>query len=755
VIETIPVWGDTETGSECNLKVCGAYRYAEDPSTFIQLFSYAIEDQPVKLWSPYDDDPMPDDLLEYLVNPKYIWTFHNAQFDRLIIRHCLKLEVPIRRFRCSMAQSLSHALPGSLEKCGEVLGLTDDQAKVKDGKKLVHLFCKPKVQKDGSLKWATPQTHPAEWARYKEYCVRDTESMRTITKKLPKWNYPKGTELELWFLDQEINDRGMYVDLEMVNAAVREIEIEKKHLAKRTQELTEDQVKAASQRDSMIRYVFSAFGIELPNMQKATLEKMIVDENLPDNLRELLEIRLSTCTSSTAKYKRFQKATCADSRVKGTVQYAGASRTARDSGKIVQPQNFPRPILEEDEILPGIDAIKNGTQDLLNYDTMELCSSALRYAICAPEGKKLVVADLANIEGRFLAWLAGEEWKLEAFRKYDTFVVDESGNVVLDKKGKPLREGPDMYVAAFAKAFRVREDKVGDKERAVGKVMELAFGFQGGCGAFLAFAGKVDLNALPDTVLPYTTSDVRKEAEDFYDWLDGKDIKEAKEKAEKSDDPFCTWEDFYEPKKTFGMERNVFVAIDCLKRQWRREHPAITRFWKDSEQALKNAVEVANVAFPFGKCKAIRKGKWVLVVLPSGRVIPYPGMRIGKSKKKGEVDENGDIVEEDDSSQSGKLVFRGVNQFNKQWSDIMTGAGKITENCTQAGARDVFKHGELLAAKAGYDIVLKVHDELVTEVPDIPEYSVEELQNIMSVVPNWAEGLPLAAAGKESYRYHK
>jgi DNA polymerase len=424
-------------------------------------------------------------------------------------------------------------------------------------------------------------------------------------------------------------------------------------------------------------------------------------------------------------------------------------------GRIVQPQNFPRPTLEEADIIPGIDAVKNGVQDLLGYDTMELCSSALRYAICAPEGKKLVVADLANIEGRFLAWLAGEKWKLEAFKKYDTFILDENGNRVFDSKGKPKREGPDLYVAAFAKAFRMSIDAIGDKERSIGKVMELAFGFQGGVGAFLAFANKIDLNTLPDTVLPYANPEIISEAEKFYEWLDGMDRKEAENKAEKSDDSFCSWEDFYEPKKTFGMSKDVFVAIDCLKRQWRKEHPAICKFWKDAEQAMRYAVEVPNVPFPFGKCKAVRKGKWVLIVLPSGRVIPYPGMRIGKTKKKGDFDENGDIVEEDDSTQSGKLVFRGINQFSKQWGDIMTGAGKIAENCTQAGARDVFKHGEVLASKENYDIVLKVHDELVTEVPDAPTYSVKRLCELMSVVPDWAEGLPLAAEGKESYRYHK
>lgn len=752
--ETILLFGDTETGSECDLKGCGTYRYAEDPTTFLQLFSYAVGDGPVSLWDAYSGEPMPADLDEYLANPKYIWTFHNAQFDRLIIRHCLKREIPIRRFRCSMAQALSHALPGSLDKLGEVLNIQEDARKIKDGKRLVQLFCKPKKQKDGTLKWATPLTHPEEWARYREYAKTDTAAMRAMIKKLPKWNYPRGNELELWFLDQEINDRGMYIDMEFVRAAVREIESEKKHLNARTQDLTNEEVQAATQRDAMMKHVFSEYGITLPNMQKGTLERMLDDETLPEALRELLQVRLSTCTSSTAKYKRLIKATCFDDRLRGTILYAGASRTSRDSGKIFQPQNLPRPTLDDHEILPGIDAIKNGTQDLFDYDTMELCSSALRYAICAPPGKKLVVSDLANIEGRVLAWLAGETWKLDAFKKYDTFVVGADGNVVLDGKGKPLREGPDLYIAAFAKAFRVPQSSVDDKKRSIGKVMELAFGFGGGVGAFLAFAGKVDLNTLPEAVLPYAPESTIKDADKFYEWMRKMDVDSAKKAAKESGYP-DSWEHYYEDKRTFGMPKEVFMAIDCLKRQWRNEHPAIVQFWHDAEQALKNAVMVPDTDFHFGKCRTRRKGKWVYIALPSGRVIPYPGMKIGKAKKKNEIDENGDVVEEDDDSQAGKLVFRGINQFSKKWGDIQTGAGKLAENCTQSCARDVFKHGEQLAEKSDYDTVLKVHDELVTETPDTPEYNVETLQRIMSVVPSWAEGLPLAAAGQESYRYHK
>ena len=717
----ILVWGDSETGSTVDLKSCGAYRYAEDPSTFVQLFSYAVGDGEVKLWDAYSGEPMPDDLREYLINPRYIWRFHNVQFDRLIIRHCLKIEIPIRRFRCSMAQAFSHALPGSLEKCGEVLGIKEEYQKIKDGKRLVQLFCKPRKQKDGTLKWATPETHPEEWKRYKEYCIRDTEAMREITKKMPKWNYPRGTELELWFLDQEINDRGIYIDLEMANRAVETINEEKKILNARTKSLTGGEVEAASQRDALLKHMIESYDIEIPDMRKATLEKLLTLDDLPTTLRELIEVRLSTSTSSTAKYSRIIKATCSDNRVHGTIQYAGAGRTSRDSGRLIQVQNFPRPTMKEYEIFPGIDALKNGTLDIFDYDVMQFCSSALRYAITAPPGHRLFVSDLANIEGRVLAWLAGEEWKLQAFRDYDAGI------------------GPDMYIAAFAEAFGMKASEISKDslERQIGKVMELAFGYKGRVGAFLAFAGKIDLNTLVDTVLPTIGETMLKKSDSFYEWMNGMDIEEADAKIKKhfeETQEILFLEDVFVPEKTFGLSKEVFMAVDCLARKWRDKHSKIVQFWSDSESAMRNAVEVEGVQFHFGKCYAIREKNWIRIVLPNGRSIPYPGMKIGKD---------------------GILTFKGQDQFTKKWKSIKTAGGKITENATQALARDIFKFGELEAAKQDYKIVFKVHDELVVEEPEGSGRTVKDLEAVMSIVPPWAKGLPLAAEGKESYRYHK
>lgn len=711
--EILNAWGDLETGSLIDLKSCGGYRYAEDSSTFVQLFSYALGDESVKLWDPYSGEKMPDDLHEYLHNPKYIWTFHNAQFDRLILRHCLKLDIPIRRFRCSMAQALSHALPGSLEKCGEVLNIREDARKIKDGKRLMMMFCKPQKKRDGTLEWRTPETHPEEWARYREYAINDTAAMREITKKLPKWNYPRQDELELWFLDQETNDAGINIDVDMVRSALTTISDEQKKLSAKTCEMTDGEVQAASQRDAMIRYVASQYGIELSDLRKATVEKLIEDTETPPDLAELLRVRLSTCTTSTAKYKRLNNCTSLDGRMRGIIQYFGASRTGRDASKMAQFQNLPRPTVRHEEIMSGIDAVKNGTTDLLGYDVMPLLSSALRYVIHAPKGKKLAVADLAGIENRVLAYLAGEHWKLKAFRDFDNGI------------------GDDMYKSAYAKAFRINISEVTKDQRAIGKVLELSCGYSGSAGAIVAFATAygVDLNELTERVTPTIPEAILAESESFYDWLVKQDEKANKELAESD-------EEVKEARSsTYNLDRKVFVALDSLKRLWRNGHPATVKFWKDTEEAAKNAVEVANTKFTFGNgCYAIRKGKWVLLVLPSKHVLCYPAM---------ELDEK------------GKLRYRGVHQFTKKWTWIYTFSGKLVENLVQSFSRDIFKYGQLNAVKQGYKVVLPVHDELVTEVPDTPEYSVQELEKIMSTNPPWALDIPLAAEGFEDYRYHK
>lgn len=714
------VWADTETKSEADLRVVGAHRYAEHPSTAIQLFSYAFDLGPVKLWSPEDGEQMPDDLREAFQDSECVFFFHNSFFDRNIIENCLGIKLPLNRYRCVMAQALSHGLPGALDKLGEALGLAEDKRKHAAGKKLVQLFCKPKKQKDGSLKWATPQTHPEQWVQYKAYCVQDTATMRDVAKRIPRWNYPyQPTELDLWIADQTCNSRGMAIDLELVDAAMTAIEQEQTSLALRTRRMTEDAVKAASQRDALLKFISTQFGYDLADLQKANVEKIVEDEDYPVELRELLQVRLDTCTTSTSKYKKMKAVVSTDGRIRGTIQFAGASRTLRDGGRMIQPQNLAKESIPYRHILDGIEALKVGVADLLGFPIMPLTSSAIRYAIVASLGKKFCIADLSNIEGRVLAWLAGEEWKLDAFRAFD------AGN------------GPDIYKASYAKAYNIEPKDVDKAMRTVGKVMELALGFQGGASAFVSFAliYRLDLDKLAADALPTLPKDILLEAESFYDWLNGMDIKEAQAKALKADAGIENWKSFYEAKSTRFMPKHQYVVFDALKRLWRQGHPKTVNLWKDTEDAVRSAIAIPNQDFWFGNgLRARRSGVWVRLILPSGHNLCYPQMQVDKN---------------------GKLRFKGVDQFTKKWQWIYTHGGRLVENLTQAFARDIFKHGQLNAEAEGYEIVLPVHDELVAEVPDIPFYSVHRLEQIMASPPPWAPDIPLAAEGFEDYRYHK
>jgi DNA polymerase len=728
------VWADTETFSEQDIKG-GSARYARDPSTRIQLKSFAFDDDAVQLWSPEEGEKTPSDLRDAFRDPSCTFYYHNSYFDRQINENCLGIVLPLERYRCVMARALSHSLPASLENLGVALGLSPDQAKMREGKKLVQLFCKP--NKDGVV--ATFKTHPEEWERYKAYCVQDTAAMRAVCKMIPHWNY-KNFELKLWFLDQKVNDRGLQVDVELAKAATALVGVEKEYLDARTKELTRGAVGAATQRDAIKGFIADEYGVDMENMQKATVQALL-ESDVPGSLKELLKIRRDSTTTSSAKYKALLGAVCDDGRLRGTIQYAGASRTLRDGGRLFQPQNLPRPTGiyagNHELIDEGIQLLKDDIADIFVPNVMELMSSALRSVIVAAPGKKLVISDLSAIEGRVLAWLAGEEWVLDAYRKYDK---DRAAGL----------KGIDLYMMTYAKSFNVEPESVNKDQRPIGKVMDLFLGFAGGVGAFVTGAATyhIDLKAMAEQVLPTVPKRILTEAGDFYDWIVEraesacaericKTLKDGTMPSEGSmlifKQPTLWAEHYVDP--THGLERDVFIACDSLKRLWRESHPATTKFWFDLKDAVVKAVNDPVNVYRVGKHIEVTRSKdWLRIILPSGHNLCYPMMKV---------------------SGDGGLSFMGEHPLSKNWERLPTFHGRLVENVVQAVARDIFKFGEYNAEEAGYSIVLPVHDENVTEVPDTEEYSVAELSAIMSQNPTWAADIPLAAAGFETYRYRK
>lgn len=706
------LWGDTETFSECDLKAHGTHRYAEHESTRIIVWQWAVDDGDPVVEDLSDGAPPSQRSLALLADPDVTLIFHNSMFDRTLLRHCWGIDVPVERWRDTMIKAMAHGLPGSLDKIGQIVGLDADQAKDRRGRDLIQLFCKARP-KGHTLRRATRETHPKEWAEFLEYSRQDIVAMRAIDGRLPSWNYRAGhPELALWHLDQHINDRGVAVDVELAEAAIEAVAREQARLKAEVVEATDGLVQSASKRDQLLAFILAEYGVDLPDMKADTLRRRLEDPELPEGVKLLLSLRLEATKTSTAKYKALVKATSADGRLRNTLQFAGAQRTARWAGRIFQPQNMPRPDMKNHEIEEGVDALKAGCADLFFPSVMRLTANAVRGCIVAPRGKKLTIADLSNIEGRGLAFLAGERWKLKAFKTFDTFSLDEHGQRIPDGKGDYLRMGEDLYKVAYGRSFNIDpKDAVGQK-RQIGKVMELGLGYEGGVAAFLTFAAvyQMDLEELAAAVYATASQQALADAQGMWGWAQKK-------------------------KRTLGLPERVYVACEVLKKAWRDAHPNTVALWKAAGDSVRAAIANPGQTFPIGEhLKARRDGAWLRIRLPSGRYLCYINPSV-----------------DDD----GQITYFGVNQYTRQWGRIKTYGGKLVENATQAFARDVLAYNMPAIEAAGYEIVLSVHDELLTETPDAPEFNAEVLGQMMATAPDWAKGIPLAAAGFETYRYRK
>lgn len=313
---------------------------------------------------------------------------------------------------------------------------------------------------------------------------------------------------------------------------------------------------------------------------------------------------------------------------------------------------------------------------------MEAAANAIRGCIVAPEGKKLCVSDLSNIEGRALAWLAGEAWKVNAFRAFDG------------------GEGHDIYKLAYARSFKVDPGEVTKDQRQIGKVQELALGYQGAVGAFQTMA------AIYGVALP---------------------------------------------------EEEVLAIVKA----WRKAHPEIRSWWYDLEGTAKACIRQQGVTLACRSVKMRRDGAWLRVALPGGRALCYPQPKLVGGGRCHECEGRGHVFDEPCEACRGRgvlperITYAGVNPYTRQWTRIDTYGGKLAENITQAVARDVLAEAMPRVETAGYEIVLTVHDELITEAPDTDDYSDSALSALLATPPAWAPDLPLAAGGFSAYRYRK
>lgn len=678
------LWLDTETRSKVPIKL-GNAKYREDVT--VMILAWAVNDGPVSI-EDLTARPVSKAFLKELAEADEIWA-HNAEFDREMLEaQSWWSGAPFEKWRCTAALARMHGLPGGLDKLSVIFKLDASEAKAAAGKAHIQLFCIP--NKDGTYNdW---YSHEKEWDDFLSYAGQDVTAMRAVYKYTPHWNSTPRM-WAIWHLDQKMNKRGVAVDLELAAGAVDATTKAKRRLKDKVTDMTLGVVEAATQRNRLLAYL-SDYGVDLPDLTADTVARRLEDESLPEHVKELLRVRQQASKASTAKYQRALNQHVGG-RLRNLLVFCGASRTGRWAGRTLQPQNLPRPKHKQWEIDLAIKLFKIDGMDLYNPDSvLGLASSSLRGLIVAEVGRKLVVSDLANIEGRDMAWIAGEAWKLEAFRAYDE------------------KRGSDLYKLSYARAFGIDPNDINDDDwrRQIGKVMELALQYYGGVGAFCAMAETYSLN-------------LEELAEAAWKVL-AEDVKRQAQKA---------WPRAQKRRRTYGLEERIWVVCHSLVLLWRAAHPATVNFWASLDKAVKCAVRNPGKPFKAGRVCIDRQDNWLRVRLPSGRYLCYPGTRSGEFE----------------------TSFLGVNSYTKQWGRISTYSGKLAENIVQGNSADIIMDGLLAAEEAGYNPVLSVHDEAITEPKDDPKFTDIGLSKLLVGSSLWADGLPLAAKGFTSYRYRK
>lgn len=752
---------DHESFSAADLKKCGSYAYAEHPTTEIMLTTYAFDDGPVYCYDATDGGPMPRDLRRALRlfakgytgddGPRMVGANY-LMFDRLLLRECWGYDITPRNIIDTMVLAFRHALPGSLAAQCEVLGVSEDLAKDKAGKALIQRFCKP-TPKNYKVRRYDSTTHPQEWRQFVAYAKSDITSMREVFYRIPQWGN-SAFEDEVLAVDQIINDRGFYVDTALAEAAIAAV---KKHKAELQAEAAEKWGAGLTGAAFIPLLQELAPAFDIPNAQKSTLNDLLADEDLPDDARTLIEMRLGASSTASTKYNPLLLGLSRDGRRRGCIQYGGASRTLRFAGKGFQPQNLARGYYSDDpknkdgKVRPagmsdsawfatlnpltfGINMLLNGRAHWL-YDVSKLTASTVRGCIVPTPGNKLVVADYSNVEGRGLAWLAGEEGALATFRA-----------------------GTDIYKVLASTMFKVSYDDVTKDQRQIAKAAVLGLGYGGGVNAFLTFAKNLglDLHKLADDMDGSFPDHIWAAARKGFEYAR---IQEKNKRGFAGKKP---------ERPSYDLPKKVWLTCDSIKRMYREANPAIARFWRELDDGVMLAVKNPGKVYWAGAPvrangdKAIKitrtftrddegkkvPGWWLKLELPSGRVLSYPGVGISVEK----------VIEEDDAERPEyreRVRYMGQNQTTRQWQKIYTYGGKLAENVTQALCRDMLAFALVGVERAGWPIVLHVHDEIVTDVPNAPQYSAAELERLMCELPKWAEGFPLASEGQELERYAK
>lgn len=669
---------DCETRSTCSLKNCGSWKYSLDPTTEVLCVAYRLPywvSGRTALWTPESTDIEDlSELFDWILDGGLVEA-HNAWFERGIWDNHLVPgyewpRVAQTQWRCSAAKAAAHALPRGLEDAAKALGLSEQKIHggmdVAAGTKLVQKTYKPrkprKAEREAWAKVHGSAPHPVVYHESPEildklfaYCRQDVLAEQALSDRLPDLS---PAETEVYLLDQLINERGFALDTQAITTAHQLIARETLVLNRELCELTGGAVQKATQRAQMLNW-FASEGLDLDNTQAETIDAALLHpgrSGLSVAAYRGLELVRTLGRSSTAKYRKMADWAAPDGRVRGGLLYHGAT-TGRWSGKGIQPHNFPKGHIQDQETLWS--DLKAGR--LSAYpDLMDTLSQALRGVIVPAKGKQLYVADYASIEARVLMWLALDHAALDMFRS-----------------------GADIYCEMASEVYGRPITKTDKDERQLGKTAILGLGYQMGAAKFV------------DTAMAMAGITIDEDM----------------------------------AKRVVDAYRSKF---------WR-----VKNLWEEQQSTAIEAVQIPQetVTTKYVSWLYDDDEGFLFCILPSGRRLAYPEPEIrSKQTPWGEM--------------RASLTFMGVDSFSHKWTRQHTYGGSLVENIVQATARDVMAAAMVRCEAAGYPVVLTVHDEVVSETP-LGFGSVRAFEELLTALPTWVRGCPIAVEGWNGTRYRK
>jgi DNA polymerase len=575
--------------------------------------------------------PAPTELFRLIERGAEVYAW-NSFFELAIWQRVMMWPtIPIAQWNDTAALAAAQAYPRALGNCGDFMGMTGDAAKNKRGKYLIQRLCKPYRGKRVE--------DPELLQELYDYCLQDVVAESEIRKRLRPLN---DTERQVWEADQRMNLRGVKLDAANCQHAIEIIKVVESELNQEVFELTDHELNSTSSRAKSLEWI-NRQGLAMDSYDKAAVT-CALEGVCPPRVERFLQIRQALSKSSTKKFQAMLACLGRDGRAHGTGMYHGAA-TGRWSGRHFQPQNLPRPIV--DDVNPIIDALRFRCPDQLPDKPMALLASCLRGMLIASKGRRLIVSDYSAIEARVLAWLAGHESVLQSFR-----------------------DGLDLYKVTASGMYGIPYSNVDKDQRFIGKVASLALGYQGGVKAFQKMA------------------------------------------------------------QNYGIDVDEATALK-IRDDWRAANRPIVKLWNDVERAAYNAIQN-------GRREETRAGDFMMVKgdllfkLPSGRCLSFPQAALI----------------------ANKITYQGMNNFTHKWGAIETYGGSLVQSITQAVARDLLAHALLKIEAAGYDPIMTVHDEIVSDTK-IGHGSLDEFNTLMCKLPEWARGLPVDVEGYEANRYRK